>query len=264
MVYLSAKHIAIKKDQDRTFFDRDKIILCDGIGEFKDSAKAAEILIDNLITTQSIVETRGMIEKSVMEIITSNLIAGTTYIMATLMDDNNKLALSYIGNGGIIKMQGDFYELPKTYSDINKPYRYLNLMMPHIDRDGILVRHVSHQSNPEELIPSNIDITLDGINGDIVIICTDGITSLEDDFIVADDQSRLWRNQSGLLSKFIEHLHDFLKANYAFISNQKIEKFIELELNDFKENKLLEDDASVGVILTEEVINYYKTVYHAK
>lgn len=264
MVYLSAKHIAIKKNQDRSYFDEGKILVCDGIGEFKDSARAAEIVIDNLTSVQSSIEIKSMLEKSVMEIITNNLTAGTTYIMATLMNDNSKLSLNYIGNGSIIKMQGDFYELPKTYSEINKPYRYLSLMMPHIDRDGILVRHVSHKSNPEELMPSNIEITLNGMNGDIIIICSDGITSLEDDFIVSDDQNRLWRNQSELLSKFIKRLHEFLKNNCSLITNQKIEKFIDDELTSYKENKLLEDDASIGVILTEEVITYYKSVYYAK
>ncbi len=264
MVYLTAKHITIKKNQDRSYFDSAKIILCDGIGEFNDSAKAAEILIDNLSTTQSIQEAKGMIDKSVMEIITSNLTAGTTYIMATLANDNRLLSMNYIGNGSILKMQGDFYELPISYTEIHKPYRYLNLMMPHVDRDGILVRHVSHKSNPDELIPTCIDITLDGINGDIIIMCTDGITSLEDNIIVTDDQNRLWRNQSDLVSKFIEQLHEFLKTNSSSITTQKIEQFIDNVLQGFKANKLLDDDASIGVILTENVINYYNKVFNAK
>lgn len=67
--------------------------------------------------------------------------------------------------------------------------------MPHVDKEGSLLRHISHDSKVYELTPSFIDLSLTGISGDIILIFSDGISTLEEDIIVMDDQQRIWRNR---------------------------------------------------------------------
>src|SRR4051812_15823394 len=133
MIYLSAKHIAIKKDQDRTAYVSNKVIICDGIGEFNDSAKAAEITMENLLLAENKNEILGLIEKSASDILSNDIIGGTTMISAIILTIENTalLKLAYIGNGSIFHLHGNYSQLPSSYGDLNKPFRFSNILIPH-------------------------------------------------------------------------------------------------------------------------------------
>lgn len=263
MIYLSAQYIAIKKDQDRTAFRSNKMIICDGIGEFADSAKAAEITIDNLLIAEKKNEISALIEKSASDIKVESITGGTTLIAAFIDIAEGippLVQLAYIGNGSIFHLHGNFNELPSSYNSSNIPYRFSNIMIPHIDKDGILVRHISHHSTPQELIPSFVELSLSGINGDILLIFSDGISSLEDDIIVVDDHQRVWRNESEIVSIILKNLHEWLATNCKEITQIKIDNFLVSELEKLKDLDKLEDDASIGLIFTDSVLEYYKAL----
>jgi hypothetical protein len=265
MVHISAKHIAVKKDQDRCSYGTDKIILCDGIGEFIDSARAAEITMENLFLSEKRNEIKGLIDKSANDILSNSIIGGTTLI-AAIIDANEYtpiLRLAYVGNGSIFHLHGNYYELPKSYGETNKPYRFSNILIPHIDKDGILIRHISHHSTPAELIPSFIELSLSGPGGDIVMLFTDGISTLEEDIMVVDDQQRIWRNQSDCVTIILKDLHEWLLNNNSEMTQFKMDSFIEGELMKLKELNKLEDDASMGLILTDSVLEHYRSNYNA-
>lgn len=265
MAYLSAKHIAVKKDQDRVAHMTNKLVLCDGIGEFVDSAKAAELTIKNILFSERKSEIMTYVDESANEIVEKNIVGGTTLISACIdrIEEVESLTIAYIGNGSVFHLNGDFFELPSSYNDSNRPYRFSNLMVPNVDKEGVLLRHISHHSSREELIPSFIELSLTGCNGDIILLFTDGISSLEEDIIVVDDQQRIWRNQSENVSTILNDLHEWLKNNHAVISQEKLDQFLELELTKLKNMKKLEDDASIGIIFTDAVLDYYKKTYHA-
>lgn len=261
-MYKAAAHIGVKKDQDRTASFENLIIVCDGIGEFNQSEIAAETLIDNLkfnsngdsnTTLSYISNTKEVIVNEKIEGGTTLIFAAIDYYKAPL-----QIKLAYLGNGSIIHFGGDFSELPNSYGDSNKFYRYSNLLIPHVDKEGVLLKHVSHQSEPNDLIPTFMDLTLSGVNGDILLILSDGICSLEDEIIVQDEQGRIWRNQSETVIFIIEALHSWLKANWKTITNEALDEFIKTTLKALKELKKLEDDASCGVIVSEQVITYYR------
>lgn len=265
MAYLSAKHIAIKKNQDRTYCEANKIILCDGIGEFPQSDLAAEMLIENIANVQNRNEITPFIERTVVEIKNDKIIGGTTLITAII--DNSvgeeRVEITYIGNGSIYHLPGDYNDLPLSYSASNKASRFSNILIPHVDKEGTLLRHISHHSTLNEIVPSSITMSLSGIHGDIILIFSDGISSLENEIIVMDDQKRIWRNQSESVSFILDELHTWLIQNSDSIDQLKMDQFLETTLSKLKEAKKLEDDASIGLIITETVLKYYKELYNA-
>lgn len=267
IVHLAAKHLAVKKNQDRTACVENKIIICDGIGQFPESDKAAEITIENIKFSElgKTAEVIGYINAAAKEIKEFDIVGGTTLITA-FIDHATEIAMAklvYIGNGSIFHLHGDFNELPASYNKTNKPYRFSNILIPHIDKEGILLRHISHDSGWPELIPSVIDLSLTGIHGDIILMFSDGISSLEDDVIVQDEHQRIWRNQSQNVTSIIDNLHLWLIENCNEVSKSKLDSFLETELVQLKEAKKLEDDASIGLIITEDVLTYYKETYVA-
>jgi serine/threonine protein phosphatase PrpC len=257
-MYLSARHLNIKLKQDSANFICDEnykaLILCDGIGEFSMShivsEKVSEIMIemaysdiDQLIQDFEIISLKNKIENG-----------GTTIIFA-IVESNRKVKIQYLGNGGCIKLNGDFNQSTQDLS----PYKFNHLINPHINDSGALTRHLSKESGKQELIKSEISTSLNNPNGDIILFFTDGITSLEENVIIKDNEGRYWRHESSSIQIILEKLHTFLTENKESEDFQdKLINFNEQVLNDLHILNLLEDDASLGIIITDEVLNYYR------
>jgi len=263
MIFLSAKSIKVKMDQDRVWVSENKILLCDGIGSFERSGEVADIAINQLQFAENNLELKSYINLAHAEILDKQIIGGTTMLSAIVMEDNSKLMLAYLGNGSIYHFSGDLFDKPESYEDLNKVHRYINYLLPHVDKDGALLKHISNCSTEEELGPSLLELSLTGLYGDVILMFTDGISSLEEDIIIADDQSRIWRNQSENVNSIIDHWDVWMKANYSDMDKEKLDKFLEDELAWLKENRKLDDDASIGLIMTKRVIDYYKMKYNA-
>jgi hypothetical protein len=266
MIYHKAvSHIGIKKDQDRTASTDNTLIICDGIGEFNQSQNVAKILIENLLLSEfgDYQEIKGLLRMTQEIIAAEKITGGTTMIFVAIIQDqaNIRLKFSYLGNGGIIQLPGDFSELPSSYGISNKYCRYSNLLIPHVDKEGILLKHVSHHSEPEQLIPSFIELIPSGINGDIILLFSDGICSLEDEIGVQDEYGRIWRNQSEAVVLILEELHGWLKVNFDSVTNENLHLFILKTLQLLKDLKKIEDDASFGLIMSEKVLHYYRKSY---
>lgn len=250
----STYSISIKKNQDRSFFNEHSIIICDGIGQFSDSANAAELIIEELkFWNGERNNLHGLISRAQELLVDEKIDGGSTLIISNLeFKENLDLRMAYIGNGGIIHMHGDFgFEL-------NSIHRFSNLMIPHVDKNGTLIRHISRQSIPSDVQPTFIDISLTAPFGDIVLFLTDGIVSLEEEQIIVDDSGRIWRNQSEAVSFILNKLHEWLQRNCKELSNESLLAFNQEVLEDLKVMGKLEDDASMGIIITEGVLTFYR------
>ena len=82
MILLSAKSIAIKMNQDRVWFNDKNILICDGIGSFKDSDKAADIVIEHLQGASNNLELKSYIIMAQKEIVSKQIVGGTTLLSA--------------------------------------------------------------------------------------------------------------------------------------------------------------------------------------
>ena len=177
-MYLSARHINVKLNQDSTNFicneDFKALIVCDGIGEFSQSqivsAKVTEMMIEKrykdinqLIKDYEIIALKDKIENG-----------GTTIVFA-ILESNRKVKIQYLGNGGCIKLNGDFNQSSQGLL----PYKYNHLVNPHINDSGALTRHLSKESGNQERIISEISCSLNSPNGDILLFFSDALVIKE-------------------------------------------------------------------------------------
>ena len=86
----SACSIAFKMDQDRSFFDDHSIIICDGVGQFSDSAKAADLIIEEVkFWNEERNNLCGLISRAQQLLVDENIDGGSTLIISNLEDKEN-------------------------------------------------------------------------------------------------------------------------------------------------------------------------------
>ncbi len=257
-MYFSVKHIDVKLNQDYADFSIDEktksLVLCDGIGEFTDSGKVSKVVVDQFIGNHYFKLSELILDNKLVKLKNDKTIGGTTFISATNKNNSNSVKLEYLGNGGIIHLHGDF----STNVNSEEPYRYGEIMIPHITPNGALTKHISHNSEKIELTSSIIELNLNYITGDIILLFSDGISSLEDKIILRDNENRFWRNENPAIQLILKELDIFLKSNNNLHTFQEgLIEFNQTILNKLKIENYLEDDASLGIIITENVLNHY-------
>jgi len=258
-MYFSVKHIDIKLNQDYADFsiteDIKSLVLCDGIGEFTDSGKVAKLAVDQFIAKNYLKLSELITDDEIGKLKADGVIGGTTFISATNKNNTNKVQLEYLGNGGIIHLHGDF----SSNVNSDEPYRYGEIMIPHISPNGALTKHISHNSQKVELSSSTIELNLNYITGDIILLFSDGISSLEDKVILKDNENRFWRNENPAIQLILKELDKSLQSSIKNDTFQKnLIEFNQMILEKLKTENYLEDDASLGIIITEKVLNHYK------
>lgn len=261
-MYVAAAHIAIKKDQDRSLCVAQEqyrlVALCDGIGEFKDSGRVADLLVEAIRT--ELPEDRSQFETSIrttQEGIKRDDLQGGTTLLCCYQSGwpDDEVTIRHLGNGAVLHLAGDFHDRGPS----QVPYRIHHVVLPHVDEQGVLVRHVSHNSKAPELALSETKLRLNAPNGDILLLLTDGIATLEEEMVVKDPSGTLWRLQPAALQQILEQLHDFLSVDHGHSSMQAdLAQFAQTTLQDLKESGVLEDDASLGIVITDAVLAYYQ------
>lgn len=259
-MYVSAKYIGIKLNQDFADFipegNNKSIVICDGIGEFEESGKAAEI-VSNTVINECLNndDLQNVIFESVNEIKKHGITGGTTLLYLKQIDSST-VKINYLGNGRILHLNGNFHENPLS----ENIFRFSDLLLPDISpKTGALTKHISHHSGNNELILNEIIIKVNNPYGDIFLLMSDGISSLEECFILKDAENRLWRNESNSINLVMNELHSFLensKTDYLF--QEELIEFNAKILDKLKIEGFLEDDASLGIVITMDVLSYYK------
>ena len=257
-MYFSARHIDIKLKQDVSLSvtkdNKSALVICDGIGEFEDSGEAAKITVEcfnDVIFTENY-SVENIVRRAKDEIVSTGQKMGTTFICA-IQNDENSIGINYLGNGGVIHMHGDFANHLYT----NHPYRFAHLMLPHITPQGALSRHISHFSGEQELCLSKFETTLNHPLGDILFLFSDGITSLEEMAIIKDGNNRYWRSENDAIQFILTEFDNFLQEFSNDFSAYLLDNFLNETLHKLKINNQLEDDASLGIVMTQNVVNYY-------
>lgn len=256
-MYFSAKHIDIKLKQDYADFlnseNRKSLVLCDGIGEFTDSGKVAKVVVDEYIGNEYS-KLSDLIASDAFVKLKNNTVGGTTFISAVNKNNSDNIEIEYLGNGGIIHLYGDY----STSVNSKEPYRYGEIMIPHVSPKGALTKHISHTSGELELASSRIEFNLNYITGDILLLFSDGISSLEDKVILKDNENRFWRNENPAIQLILAELDVFLSESTIDTFKKDLIEFNQGILEMLKAGNYLEDDASLGIIITKNVLNHYK------
>jgi len=248
------------------------IVVADGLGSFKYPKLASQRVVEffrneveaisarnEILTMQAVVE---MFRKSKLDLIdfgnenlkehekSENNLFGTTVI--ALFEFDTKFLMAYVGNGAIWHIRGNFNEFPDSY---HFPWNAMNYLNPHtIPERGkeALYRLISNNRSDFECRPTVIEIQKDTEYGDMFMICTDGIYSA--------DQLKAGKNDKGLWVRYEESMLKYFQFLKTTLMNGKVnnKKDIERMLCDYLEElkPLLDDDASVGILLSQEALSY--------
>lgn len=262
-MYAAAGHIGVKQDQDRSAaMSSDQyllVLLCDGIGEFKGSGRVAELVV-RAIEEEKPESRDGMMAaiRTVQEDIKREGIEGGTTLICAYRNHawpDGEVVIQHLGNGAVMHLAGDFSDPgPGQF-----PYRYRHVVLPHVDPQGVLVRHVSHRSMAPELDLSETRLRLNSPQGDILLFVTDGIATLEEEMIVRNEEGSFWRYEFGALQLLLERLGRFMQEPQEHEGfSKRLGEFVHDALARMKDDGLLEDDASLGIIVTDAVLQYHR------
>lgn len=251
------------------------MFVADGLGTFKYAKQSSERVIDFFKTQASDLKSVGknpkpnFVEafKQAKEKLTAfanenineedkneqNLF-GTTAI--TVFETEEKVSVAYVGNGAIWHIRGNFNDFPDAYLF---PWNAVNYLNPHtIPENGkeALYRLISNSADFSECIPTVFEIAKDKSVGDIFMICTDGIYSA-DQLKAGKNDKGVWVRYEPAMLKFFEYLKHFFKNNQLY-NKESIEQTINQYLEELKPT--FDDDATIGILITTEVLNYQNQI----
>lgn len=179
---------------------------------------------------------------------------GTTLI--TILETDNKIKVSYTGNGAVWHIRGNFNEFPEPYLF---PWSAVNILNPHtIPENGkeALYRLISNNNDYSECIPSIIELDKDNEIGEIIMICTDGIYSA-DQIKAGKNDKGTWVKYEPSMLKFFEYISHFFKNNQLY-NKESIEQILNQYLEEIK--PMLDDDATIGILISQKTLNYQNEI----
>lgn len=179
---------------------------------------------------------------------------GTTLVCA--LAERHELVVSYLGNGAAFHLRGDFAEARR---DGAFPWSGINLLGPHsrlIKGQNILTRYLGPHLSPRLSRPTTVRVSRDAQNlGDILLICSDGLHSADQLQFGLDDRGKRWIGENELLSKLIDDLDLCLRQGLK--TSEELQTLLSKHLSSLLQDKLMDDDCSVGVIVSGQVIERY-------
>ena len=230
------------------------IIVADGIGGLANGGDAARIAVTaakdllssdmSIDTTEVFSKIQQNLRKSAKQLISGKFQEygkeyGTTLLIAIETEDRFKIG--YLGNGSIYHIRGNFENCLSESRPT--PTCAVNLLNPHsIQKDGkeTLTDYLSPVFFCE---PSFIDLYKDNINGDILILTTDGLGS--------NDQVQLGKDGNGnWWSRTEMWLVEFLRKIKTELNKENTSVLLRNFLSEMKLNKKLDDDTTIGLIIT--------------
>ena len=179
---------------------------------------------------------------------------GTTLL--TLRETSDKIYFAYVGNGAMWHIRGNFNSFPEIFP---YPWNAINYLNPHsIPQDGkeALYRLISDSGYPEECIPTVLAIDKDQKEGDIFMLCSDGIYSA-DQINCGNNDKGTWVKYPEPMLIFFRHLERYC-SDPAALTDDALQVMLEGYLEEIKPH--LDDDATLGVLITAEAIKYHKSL----
>lgn len=172
---------------------------------------------------------------------------GTTLLLAE--ETTDAIRVAYVGNGAIWHVRPQAILEPERQL---LPWSVSNYLNPH-SKDGegaeLLYRLLSGNDLTSEAHPTVLDVAKDPAQGDIFVLCTDGIYSA--------DQPQLGQNEAGLWVRadaqalgLVRVLREAL--THPNPTNSLLREALENYLRSI--DKQLDDDATIGVLVTGQAL----------
>lgn len=240
--------------------------VADGLGSYAYAELASQVVCDALkkqltpnqipdITTLFKQATQVLVSFSTQYITEHNLSLdhskafGTTLIVA--IETETEFICGYCGNGGIFHIRGNFHQFQPTQY---LPWNGINYLNPHTIQNEqgkeALYKLLALTSSEVEITPTLIRFQKDNILfGDMLMICTDGIFSNDQVQIGKDAKGNLWLSGEETLSRFYETMKPL-----PITLNESLQQY----LNSLKTDKCLDDDATLGVMVSDKMLAYHQ------
>jgi serine/threonine protein phosphatase PrpC len=248
------------------------LIVADGVGSHYGaeiaSAAAVEALREELdrISDPSSIDLRNLFSKAAEALgrkvsaiteqlppgLNENNAFGTTLICAVETEDS--IRVGYVGNGGILRIRGDFTEFPDSCI---LPWCVVNYLSPHsisLQGKNALDRIVSAYAMPVALQTDQLDFTKDERYGDAVVLCTDGIYSPDQVPVGLDENGSVWMSVEPALLLLLDYLKKFFAAGRH--DSARLQESLDQYLADLQRRGLVEDDCTVAVLITDQALNF--------
>lgn len=181
---------------------------------------------------------------------------GTTLLCG--MDLPDRLVVGYVGNGAIIHLRGDFLAFPPTQL---LPWNAVNYLNPHsrmVRGTNVLYKWLGPQTTAVQSSPTVLEIAKDNsFVGDLLLVCSDGISSLDQTPIGLDADKRMWIRADPSVGLLYGHLKEFI-AHGALTSNA-LRDCLERYLLDLDAARLVGDDVTIGVIITAAAVKGFES-----
>lgn len=184
---------------------------------------------------------------------------GTTLIC--VLDIEDEYHIAYIGNGSIWQISGNF-----NHFGLNRylPWNSVNLLNPHtIEEEGKskLYRFLS-VSDTIDPSPSIIKISKNEASyGDLIVITSDGVYTNDEVRIGKDDSGVVWMMGDETMLLLYERLKILFQSNPQKINEEDVKFELENYLNVLKEKKIMHDDTTLGIIISQKVIQHQQTKF---
>jgi serine/threonine protein phosphatase PrpC len=178
---------------------------------------------------------------------------GTTLLVG--LEAGTELVAAYAGNGAVWHLRGNF----DGFTDAGVPWNAVNLLNPHtVQRDGreVLYNLVdAAQACPP--VPTVVSVLKDPVVGDILLLCTDGLYSADQVTHGTDAGGGIWVSAEATMVSCFRALRD-LFAGWDGEAELPLGDALQACLDDLRTRGMLEDDATVGVIVTADALRYQR------
>ena len=182
---------------------------------------------------------------------------GTTLLGA--LDLPDRLVVGYVGNGAVIHLRGDFLDFPPTQL---LPWNAVNYLNPHsrmVRGTNVLYKWLGPQTTLAQSTPTVLDIRKDDLLvGDLFVVCSDGIASLDQTPIGLDADRRMWIRADPSLAMLYSHLKEFIA--HRALTSDALQICLERYLLDLDAADLIGDDCTIGVIVTTAAVKRFERV----
>ncbi|MFL5386153.1 MAG: protein phosphatase 2C domain-containing protein [Longimicrobiaceae bacterium] len=185
---------------------------------------------------------------------------GTTLLVG--LDAGAELVAAYAGNGAIWHIRGN---LDGFASAAGLPWNAVNLLNPHsVPRDGREVLYnILDAAEATPPLPTEVSVRKDPRFGDILVLCTDGIYSADQLTHGTDASGGAWVSAEATMVAFHQALRE-LFAGWDGEGEPPLEATLRAYLGALRSRGMLEDDATVGVIVTADALRYQRSLAAAR
>jgi hypothetical protein len=160
---------------------------------------------------------------------------------------------AYAGNGAVWHIRGNFEAIPSS----GVPWSAVNLLNPHsVLRGGREVLYnIVDGAEEHAPVPAVVSVRKDPRFGDILLLCTDGIYSADQVTHGTDAAGGTWISAEATMVAFYRALHE-LFAGWDGVAELPLHDAVHSWLAGLRDQGVLEDDATVGVIVTADALRF--------